>query len=68
MLTSVSPIPVFPKVPSTHMPLGSIKLFFSASKIIPRAVLSLIDPPGLTDSNFAYILSYNWTKGVLPTK
>ena len=32
MLTKVSPIPVFPNVPSTQIPLGSINLFFSASK------------------------------------
>ena len=31
---------------------NDVKLFFSASKIIPSAVLSLIDPPGLRNSAF----------------
>ena len=30
--------------------------------------LSLIEPPGFTDSSFAYNLSDNFMKGVLPTK
>ena len=43
-------MPVFPNVPSTQIPLGSINLFFSASNIMPRAVLSFIDPPGFKNS------------------
>ena len=50
LFTKVKPMPVFPKVPSTQIPLGSIRLFFSASSISPRAVLSLIDPPGFKNS------------------
>ena len=52
LFTSVKPIPVLPKVPSTQIPLGSMSLFFSASSIIPSAVRSLMEPPGLRNSAF----------------
>ena len=46
------PSPVLPEVGSKIVPRGFNKPLSSASKIRDFAALSLIDPVGLTDSNF----------------
>ena len=48
--TSVSPIPVFPAVPSTTTPPGFSSPRASKSSTIPRAARSLTDPPGFRNS------------------
>ena len=75
LLTNVKPIPVLPNVPSTTIPFGSSSFFSSASSIIPRAVLSLTDPPGFKNSALPYISQpvisdgyFNLIRGVFPIK
>ena len=67
--------PVFPEVVSTTVEPGFNKPFFSAASIICIAILSLVEWPGLKDSNLAYtvagislVTSFSLTKGVLPIR
>src|SRR5690606_37611963 len=67
-----SPIPVLPEVGSTIVPPGSSTPLRSASSTIDRAILSLMEPPGLARSD---LIQTSWslpnrrlmrTCGVLP--
>ena len=61
-------IPVFPLVASIIVSPGFNRPRSSASSKIHFTGLSLIEPPGFTDSSLAYNFSDSFTKGVLPTK
>ena len=67
------PCPVFPEVGSIRVSPGLILPSDSASSTIFQPIRSLIDPPGLKNSHFAYSLHsnsepilFNFTVGVLP--
>jgi hypothetical protein len=49
-----SPTPVLPLVPSTIVPPGLSRPSRSARSMIGMPIRSLIDPPGLKNSAFAY--------------
>src|SRR5438045_3650042 len=49
------PMPVLPAVPSTILPPGRSRPFFSASRTIQRAARSFTDWPGFMNSAFARI-------------
>ena len=69
---SASPIPVFPEVASIIVPPLFIKPWDSASSIIFKAILSLVECPGLKLSTLANnsasvsIILLILTSGVLP--
>ena len=65
-------MPVFPEVPSITVPPFFNSPDFSASSIIFKAILSLVEWPGLKLSNLAKTRAlvsttlFNFTIGVLP--